>query len=236
LLHGHGLYSITVSLDGTGKNHNWLRCRPDSFERAHNALRLLSHLPECVKDVVTCVNPRNIDELDAIARILIDTGVISWRLFRIFPAGRARNNDELLLSVSQTRKMLDWIGDRRRTYRHDGLDLSYSCEGWLPFSVDPQLRSRPFFCRAGINIASILHDGTITGCSNNSTRFYEGNIIEDSFAYVWRNRFGQFRNRDWVKATACGECRHVRDCRGSSIHLWREDSQRPEFCYMDCYN
>ena len=149
--------------------------------------------------------------------------------------GRAKANDELLLSVPQTRKMLEWISDRRRAYRSQGLDLNYSCEGWLPFSIDSRVRSRPFFCRAGINIASILCDGTITGCSNNSSRFFEGNIIEDSFAYVWRNGFEQFRNRDWLKSTRCGSCRHVKECRGSSIHLWRENPRRPEFCYMDCY-
>jgi radical SAM protein with 4Fe4S-binding SPASM domain len=229
------IYSITLSLDGTERSHNRLRGKPDAYRRTVAALRLLvgQGIPEM--DVVTCVNPMNQHELDSIAEDLIGIGVRSWRLFRIFPAGRAQGNRSLLLSPSETGRLIDWIAKNRQGYARRGLEVSYGCEGWLPFSVDRRIRTQPFFCRAGINIASILTDGTITGCTNNADRFFEGNVLENSFAYVWRNGFRQFRNRSWVEATECGACLHQKRCRGSSIHLWRDNPARPEFCYMDCY-
>ncbi len=229
------LYSITISLDGLKDNHNWLRGKADAYARTIHALRILAQARIPMKDVVTCVNPRNVENLDEIARTLIDVGITSWRLFRIFPAGRARDNEQLLLSHRQTRNLLDWIGQNRVEYQRRGLHVGYGCEGWLPFSIDTKVRDQPFFCRAGINIGSILCDGTITGCTNNSERFFEGNVLKDSFTYVWNNGFSQNRNRAWVQSTNCGKCRQKEKCGGSSIHLWRENRIEPEFCYLECY-
>jgi radical SAM protein with 4Fe4S-binding SPASM domain len=231
----NGLYSITISLDGTEHNHNWLRGKPDSYKKALQSIRLLSKQDIPYKDVVTCVHPGNIGELDDIARVLIDNGANNWRLFRIFPAGRAKGNRELLLSVAETRKMLDWIASRKAALRKTGLDVNLSCEGWLPFSSDTKVRDQPFFCRAGINIASILCDGTLTGCSNNSPLFFEGNILRDNLAYTWENRFQKFRTRPWLKDSDCAKCDSLKNCQGSSIHLWREHLKYPEFCYKECY-
>jgi hypothetical protein len=45
------------------------------------------------------------------------------------------------------------------------------------------------------------------------------------------HRFG----RSWVKETACGSCDHLKNCQGSSIHLWRGSMVKPDFCYADCF-
>jgi len=228
------LYSITVSLDGLEASHNWLRGKKDSFAQTIDALRRIGASPVPIKDVVTCVTSRNLSELDVIADLLIDLHIQSWRLFRIFPSGRAKKNPDLDLSKAQTREMIGWIEDRKPQLKKRGLDLSLSCEGWLPFATDKKVRNHPFFCRAGINIASILCDGTITGCSNNDQRFYQGNVLNDNFGYVWNNRFETLRNRQWVKHTSCGSCCHYDICEGGSIHLWRNYDDKPDFCYADC--
>jgi radical SAM protein with 4Fe4S-binding SPASM domain len=235
LLTTNDIHSITISLDGLEKSHNWLRGKPDSFTRAIEAIALVSKSGIPLKDVVTCVNPKNLKELNKIVNVLIETGMPAWRLYRIFPAGRATGNGELLLSVAETREMIDWIIENRADLSKYGLDLNLSCEGWLPYKIDKTVRNQPFFCRSGVNTASILCDGTITGCSNNAGRFYEGNILRDDFAFVWQNRFHMLRNRTWVNKTTCGECRYLKECEGSSLHLWRDDPDRPEFCYMDCF-
>lgn len=232
----NNIHSITVSLDGMETSHNWLRNKHDAFVKTIAALRLLSQTSIPQKDVVTCVNPRNCEELDVVADLLIESGVRFWRLFRIFPAGRAKDNAQLLLTTFQTKKLLDWIAEKRELYIKRGLIINYSCEGWLPFPADVQIRSQPFFCRAGVNIGAILSDGTITGCTNNAERFFEGNVLKDSFPYIWQNGFKQFRDRSWVKSTECGSCSQISKCQGGSIHLWRENETRPEFCYYECVN
>jgi radical SAM protein with 4Fe4S-binding SPASM domain len=233
LLKKYHMHSITISLDGTSEGHNWLRCKSDAYTRTIDSIKQLVNMHFPLMDVVTCVNPRNISQLDEIAQTLIGLGIRSWRLFRIFPAGRAKDNSNLLLSHKQTQALLEWISHNKNKYHSEGLDINYSCEGWVPFTQDQAIRNHPFFCRAGINIASILSDGTITGCTNNAHRFYEGSILKDNLAHIWKNKFKQFRNRDWVQQTSCGKCHHVKKCQGSSIHLWRDDLQKPDFCYMD---
>jgi radical SAM protein with 4Fe4S-binding SPASM domain len=230
-----GIYSITLSLDGLEDSHTWLRGKKESFPRVVEAIKIVSSSDIPLKDVVTCVSRRNLHELDSLADMLIRLRIPSWRLFRIFPSGRAAGGEELSLSVRESGEMLDWIGKNRKGLALKGCDLNFSCEGWLPAGIDARVRNHPFFCRAGINIGSILSDGRITGCSNNSDSFIEGNILKDDFAYVWQNRFEKFRNRSWVKETACGRCRQLKICQGSSIHLWRGSMKKPEFCYLNCY-
>lgn len=229
------IYSLTVSLDGMEINHNWLRKKKDSFDKTFRALHYISKSKIPIKDVVTCVNPLNLNELDRISDLLLKMRIFSWRLFRIFPAGRAKENRELQMTTFETRKMIDWIKINKKNLYKKGLDLSLSCEGWLPFKEDKTLRNQPFFCRAGVNIASILCDGTVTGCSNNHSRFYEGNVLDHRFSYLWKHEFKKFRNREWVAKTSCGKCENMKVCEGGSIHLWRDKKESPDFCYMDCF-
>ncbi len=227
-----GIYSITLSLDGTEKNHNKIRNNPNAFKQILQALDNTGKADIPVKDAVSCIFPGNLNELDQIAQLLIDKGITSWRLFRIFPSGRAANNNELMLSFEQTQQMLRWIKENKKFYKKKGLDINLSCEGWLPFDTDKKVRDFPFFCRAGINIASILCDGTITGCSNNDPVFYEGNILKEDFINVWENKFLKFRDKSWVKNTDCANCEHLNKCQGNSIHLWHGTETRPRFCYV----
>jgi len=178
------------------------------------------------------VYPDNLHELDKIAELLIEKGMQSWRLFRIFPSGRADNNENVLLSFEQTQEMINWIAKNKNSLQKKGLTLNLSCEGWLPYSIDKTVRDAPFFCRAGINMASILSDGTITGCSNNHPEFYEGNILKDNFESLWEFGFQKFRKRSWLSDTVCAECKHVSFCQGGSIHLWNPKNDRPNFCYV----
>ena len=223
--------SITVSVDGLKDDHDWLRGRAGVFDRTTRALDLIAASRIPLRDAVTCVNPRNQERLDAIARFLLSHSMPAWRLFRIFPAGRAHADDELLLSADDTRRMIDWVREKRPILSKEGIAVQLSCEGWLPFAVDRQVRDHPFFCRAGVNIASVLHDGTVTGCSNNDPRFHVGNIRSEPLDELWEKKFGLFRDRSWVKKTSCGSCRYVGSCEGGSIHLWRNDLRKPDFCY-----
>ncbi len=226
-----GISSITLSIDGLEENHNWLRNNPKAFEKAINSLKLICQTNIAFKDVVTCVSPKNSNELDKIAQLLLDYGMKEWRLFRIFPSGRAIDNPLLQLSFDQTQTMLQWIKGNKEKYLKKGLNINLSCEGWVPFNLDQKVRDYPFFCRSGINIASILADGTITGCSNNSKGFHVGNILKDNFANLWENKFDIFRERNWLSDTYCASCEHFKTCQGGSIHLWELTQSKPGFCY-----
>jgi radical SAM enzyme (rSAM/lipoprotein system) len=211
-----GLRSVTVSLDGFAEHHNWLRGSPKSFAKAVDAIQLIVKEPGLVYDVVTCVNQRNFGELAALREFLIGIGVRKWRLFTICPIGRAKDMEELHISNGQFREMLDFISETRRERK---ISAAYGCEGFLG-DYETEVRDGFFFCRAGVNIASVLADGSICACPNiDRDSFTQGNIYQDDFMEVWNNRFGKMRNRDWAKTGKCASCTEFKWCKGNGIHL-----------------
>ena len=214
-----GLRSIAISFDGLELDHNWLRQHPLAFEGATRAIKLAAATPLLTWDVVTCVNQRTINQLDEMQQYLWSIGVRNWRLITIDPMGRAEENPELLLTPDQHRQLLDYIREKRK----QGLHISYSCEGFMP-DYELEVRDHLFHCAAGVSVASILIDGSISACTSIRGKYYQGNIYKDDFWDVWENRFEPYRNRKWMRQLEpCNNCKLFRYCEGGGMHLRRED-------------
>ena len=216
-----GLRSMAISFDGMQDNHNWLRQHPLAFDGATRAIKLAAATPSLTWDVVTCVNQRTINQLDEMSEYLWSIGVRNWRLITIDPMGRAADNPELLLTPDQHRQVLEYI----RAKRKEGLHVSYSCEGFMP-DYEMEIRDHLFHCAAGVSVASILIDGSISACTSVRGKYYQGNIYHDDFWDVWENRFEPYRNRQWMRKLApCNDCKLFRYCEGGGMHLRREDGE-----------
>lgn len=223
-----GLCSMAISFDGMQDNHNWLRQHPLAFEGATRAIKLAAATPSLVWDVVTCVNQRTINQLDEMREYLWSIGVRNWRLITIDPMGRAADNPELLLTPEQYRQVLDYIREKRK----EGLHISYSCEGFMP-NYEMEIRDHIFHCAAGVSVASILIDGSISACTSIRGKYYQGNIYTDDFWQVWENGFADYRNRQWMKQKEpCKDCQLFRYCEGGGMHLRREDGSLM-LCHQD---
>ncbi len=214
-----GLHSMTVSLDGLKDNHEWLRGREHSFDRSVEAVRMALESKSIAFDVVTCVNRKNYPQLPEIKELLIDLGLKRWRLFSIFPEGRAAVNPDLLLPPEMYRGMLDFIRETRKEGR---IEASYGCEGFLG-RYEGEVRNHFFHCEAGVIIGSVLIDGSVSACTSIRADYHQGNIYNDDFWDVWTDRFQQFRDRTWMKKEECGECRYWKWCEGGGMHLRDSD-------------
>lgn len=210
-----GLHCATVSLDGPEAAHNWLRRHPQSFRQASEAIRLLSQSPEIRWDVVTCVNQHNFDRLPAFREYLIGLGVTHWRIFTIFPAGRASAVPDLQLSDEQFTHLLDFIASTRQEGR---IHLNFACEGFLG-KYENRVRDYFYHCNAGISVASVRIDGSISGCPSIRANYDQGNIYQDDFMEVWNHRFEVFRDRSWARRGVCTDCTMFRYCEGNGMHL-----------------
>ena len=217
-----GMGSITLSLDGLESTHNWLRGNSLSFNRAVRALELINSSPRLTYDVVTCVNRRNIDELELLRNFLIERKTKAWRLFTISPIGRAAANDELQLTSPQLKQLMEFISRCRSEDKR--IKVNFSCEAYLG-DYEMKARDAFFFCRAGIQIASILADGSISACPNINPSFIQGNIYRDDFLDVWNNRFQVMRDRRWTKTGLCLNCKDYKNCDGGAMHLWDEKKE-----------
>lgn len=223
-----GLRSVTISLDGLQDSHNWLRGKDNSFQKAIQAIKVCAMEDDLVYDVVTCVNKRNFSELEAIKDMLLQTGTKKWRLFTIFPKGRAVSNKELFLSNPEFRQMLDFIADCRD---RKIIEANYECEGFLG-NYEGKVRDGFFYCRAGINVASVLADGSISACPSLREDFIQGNIYKDDFLDCWHNKYERMRNRSWARTGKCKDCREFKYCNGNGLHL----RVGPEGTLLKCHH
>ncbi len=226
-----GMHSLTVSLDGFEKSHNWLRGHAKSFEKAIISIGMLIDAREVKWDIVTRVNKKNIQDLPRFREFLFEMGVKNWRLFTIFPAGRAALQPELQLDNNEFRSLMDFIRAARNDRR---MNISYGCEGFLG-DYEAEVRDYLFQCNAGINTASILADGSISGCLSIRSNFYQGNIYRDKFTDIWENEFKMYRDREWTRKGKCADCKMFRYCEDNGMHLYDNEANL-QVCHYERLN
>jgi len=226
-LYAAGLRSVAVSLDGNEEDHNWMRGHVSSFKNAMRAIRLLASQERVVWDVVTCVNNRNVQYLTQLKDMLYEAGVRQWRLFTIFPAGRASQHPDLQLPGEKLREVLDFIIACRKEGK---IHASFACEGFLG-AYEGKVRDHLYQCAAGISVASVLIDGSISACTSIRGKYYQGNIYKDRFWDVWEHGFQNYRNRDWMRKGDCADCKMFRYCEGGGMHL-RDEEGNLLLCHL----
>ena len=131
-----GLRSVSVSFDGFEQEHNYIRRNPRSFDRALEAIRRIVRQPGLAYDVITCVTGQMVPRLEEFKELLIAEGVGWWRLFTIFPVGRARNDESLRLTDGQFREVLEFIRRTRREgrIRSEERRVGKECRSrWSPY-------------------------------------------------------------------------------------------------------
>lgn len=220
-LRAAGIHNLTISLDGLRDTHNWMRHHPHSFDRALAAIRIAANTSDLNFDVVTCVNRRFLPELPELKALLIEAGVKQWRLFTIFPSGRAANYPEFDLTKDEVKQLMDFIVATREEGR---IKASFCCEGFMA-GYEGKIRDNFYECRAGVTVASVLLDGGIGACPSIRADYRQGNIYTDDFWDVWQNRFEKYRDRSWMKTGKCADCSFWRHCEGNGMHLRDSDGQ-----------
>jgi len=211
--------ALTISLDGTENSHNTLRNHPASFKSAVNAIKLASSSQRLNFDVVSCIHPGNLNQLEDICKLLVSLKVPAWRLFTIAPVGRAEKYQDLMLDRAGFEQLMRFISQKRKT---ETMQISFSCESYTAH-WEKKVRNTRFFCRAGINIGSVLADGSISACPNIDRSFSQGNIYRDNFYDIWQNSFDLFRNRNWTKTGICSQCSDYQMCLGNGLHLRKKE-------------
>ncbi len=223
-----GIHSLTISLDGFEDDHNWMRGTKDGFGYAARAVEILAKEPSIKFDVVTCVNNRNYDSLEQFKEYLISLGLKQWRLFTVFPVGRAAQDPDLQLSNERFRGLMEFI---KKTRKEGRINANYGCEGFLG-EYEGEVRDQLYTCQAGLSVASVLIDGSISACGSIRSDYHQGNIYKDDFIDVWENRFQPYRDRSWMKKDMCGDCRWFRYCQGNGMHL-RDDDGNLILCHYE---
>ena len=224
-----GMRALTISLDGIEETHNWFRGTKNAYPKVINAIKNAAKIENIEFDIVTCANKRSFRELENIKNLLINFGVKKWRIFTVFPIGRAKNEPELFLSDKKFKELFDFISSTRKEGK---IDVSYGCEGFLG-NYEGEARNEFFFCQAGISVGSVLADGSISACPSLRDNFIQGNIYKDKFVDIWNNKFQIMRNRKWTKTGQCADCKYYKWCEGNGLHLRNEKTGELLFCHLE---
>ena len=228
--------TISISIDGLEETHDRFRGVPGSYKIITNNIRNLKkagyvkHL-----QVTTVFHKENINQLDELYNVMLDLGIDSWRLISMDPIGRAKENDNLLLNGKEIKQLLDFIKSKKKDKR---LELTYGCPGFLGLDYEKEVRKHYFYCRTGINVASILYNGDLFVCPNvpRIKKFIQGNIRTDNFKDVWDNKYKEFRNKDRTKCEECGKCEHWEYCLGGAFHTWNFNDNVQNKCTYKMIN
>jgi radical SAM protein with 4Fe4S-binding SPASM domain len=222
-LKGVGVTGLGVSIDGFEATHDSLRGTPGTWKKAVNAARLAVEAGYVVT-VSFVVHAKNIHKFPSFYQFVRDK--IKPRVFRVMfidEQGRARENNDLLLSSAQVREVIDflkWEYERSCSNYSDpsATMVELGCGGWLGTELEGRVRPFIFHCIAGLNNLGILYDGKLGSCSNISRDFIQGDLRSENIKDVWDNRYQQYRNFEWKRFGLCKGCDQWRFCHGGPMH------------------
>lgn len=225
-----GMYSIGLSLDGLRESHEWFRQTKGSYDKVLAALDALIEADIKKVMVTTVVHPRNIDELDAIHDVVAKHNCKMWRIINVEPIGRALTNPDLKLSSLDYKRIINYIID----HQDEEMEILYSCNHYLGLERERKTRNWYYFCRAGLQVASIQYNGDITACLDIERRpeLVFGNVRTDSLLSVWEKGFGIFREHKEENSETCKNCEHKENCQGGGYHTWDFDKKEPRICMI----
>ena len=228
--------TISVSIDGVKETHESFRKVPGAFDKIIKGIKLMQKIPTIVDlQITTCVNKKNIDQLEDIYKIILDLGVTDWRLIEVDPIGRAKGNTELLLDADDYKRMFKFIIEKRK--ENPNIKFKYGCGHFLGNDLNIELLGNCYFCFTGYWVASILSNGDIFGCPDIERRpeLIQGNIRERKFSDVWEHEFKPYRKVTRTQNSKCKKCPDWKSCMGDAFHTWDWDENKPNFCVREVF-
>lgn len=205
---------INVSVDGVGEGYREARGF-DGFARAERALRLLREVKREV-GINFVVSRRSFGQLDAVVALARRLRLNEVELLRFKPAGRgAATFAEEDLTEDQAKALFPKA--RRLLLRHRvrlKLDCSFAP---MVFWHRPSRWVARFFgvvgCEGGNLLASVMPDGTLTGCSFGGPA--EASIFDEgAVRTALATGFGAFRDYVARAPEPCRSCEYLTLCKG----------------------
>jgi MoaA/NifB/PqqE/SkfB family radical SAM enzyme len=184
--------SISISLDGFSDSHNYLR-NENVYEKVLENIKMAIDDKTKYLVIKTTVYKKNIKDLDAFYEFLVGLGVSEWHVFPMEQLGRGKENQKELLSANEYEKLYSFIDKVRKNKKmriRFGEEADY-------FMVDKTCDCNKYkLCSAGISSCAILYNGNIVNCiqENRSNLKPQGNIRDNDFKNVWKNKFLEHRD------------------------------------------
>lgn len=244
MLYRTGMGTISVSLDGFEESHDAFRSVPGAWQKAMEGIQNLLDVRAANGNgsrkafrhiqVTSVFNHSTIHEMPAMFEFIKELDIDSYRIIGMEPIGRAMDHENLAMTLEDQKKLLSFIMEKRQ----EGWPVSYGCSHYLgvdeeEMNYEGLVRDWLFYCSAGLNVASIMADGSIGSCLDIDRSVKEtvfGNIRTDRFKDVWDSGFGIYRRDRAEDDPKCMECKERKFCMGGSAHTWDFENMRQRLC------
>lgn len=224
--------SLLSSIDGLPATNNPFRGNPQAFERTIEAIEFFKSRGAYPILINTVVHPGNLHELESCGEILAQAGVDIWRLTPVLPVGRAKTQFTLLGDDAHLIKLLAFVKENRYRFR----TVISEELGFVPH-FNEWFYTQSYFYDSGLRSCAINPEGYVTGdLMLYDSRYYEGNIREQSFAQIWKRGFDSYRNA--ALPEKCRGCPWRRPCYGGNqaIRSEKRDCLRRIFPVIESWN
>lgn len=223
-----GMRCPTISVDGIARAQREIRGDRSEGKWTWKAIERVQRLyPDLGTTTICAASPANLEEVPAVFNRFEDLGIAFARISAIFPLGRASSNREEVLAPEDLRQVLAWVAEQRALFAQGkrDLEIEFIDDGWCGTKWEGGLlRGNFLYCRAGVTVLGIEHDGRIVGCPVIHSGFnVQGDTRKERILDVWRERFLPFRDREWLRKGTCISCSEWQACLGGSLHNREDD-------------
>jgi radical SAM protein len=221
-----GVSRISLSLDGsTAEAHDAFRRVDGSFDRTMQGMALAREVG-LEFQINTTVSRQTVDDLPAIAELLVSSGTVVWDVFMLVPTGRGKTDD--VISPEEHERVFGWLYDMSGTvpymvkttlgqhYRRVQVLKRLAAEGKTDVELTPDFVKsmyRGIPTNDGRGILFISHLGEVH--PSGFLPVTGGDVRKDSIVDVYRNAeiFRSLRSPSQLKAK-CGRCPFNTICGG----------------------
>lgn len=200
----------SVSIHGFKKTHDNITGIKNSYDKAMNAVALLSETGINTGVCYTLTN-KNKGELKDFGDYVLDNNSIGYfGVNRFVPQGRgAERRKELELSVQDFNYSLRELNELRQNHPKQKIEIT---DGF-PFCQleDEKLEDLIKPCTSGVSFGSVNEVGDVKICS--SSKYSVGNIFETSLEEIWQNspQLNHYRSLQWLD-DECKGCAKFERC------------------------
>lgn len=227
-----GIQRVSISLDGLGETHDFLRKLPGSYDMAIRGLNELRKIGVPVQ--INCtIAKHNVHQVKEIYQNAIDLGAVALHIFMLVPVGCGVTiAEDQMLDPQVYEDVLGWFYEvskekkietkatcaphyfriMRQKAKEEGIQITPKTHGMAAMTKG---------CLAGSAICFISHKGEVFPCGYLPVE--AGNIHRQSFKDVWDNSevFANLRDPDKLKGK-CGICEYKKVCEGCRARAYYE--------------
>jgi len=223
LLESLDLYTITVSIDGLEKNHDLVRGK-GNFKRAIEKIKILRKYCKTTKLAMrVTVNTCNLKDCKKLIKLAETLSFDTIRLTPALPLGRAKENQNLLISQEQYIQFLK-----------DCHGVKSKIQVLLPdqSNKDPEMiRQGEFGCHCGKETCWITQTGELYPCIFFGKHYVAGNIRDESFLSLWKKAKEMVRLCGNDTCNTCGNYKNCRGgCRSRALWLYNDINAIDPYC------